>query len=82
MALGTTFHTRLSGQHSLFLGIVFIAAGVLVAALALGRYLAIERDIEAGVVMPRRGLIYGLVAVAVASGLLLIAYLGYSWPTQ
>src|SRR3954466_8334602 len=47
MALDTAFHSRLGGQHSLFLGLAFVAAGIIISALALGRYLAVERDIEA-----------------------------------
>jgi putative membrane protein len=75
-------HTRIGTWHSLLLGMGFVAAGIVTATLALSRYLAVERDIEAGVVQAHRGLIYTLVAMSTAAGLLLLIYLVIAWPAR
>jgi putative membrane protein len=80
MGLSTPTHSYLGTQHSLFLGLAFVATGLLVAVVALSHYLLIEHDIEAGVVVPHRGSIYMVIAICVLSGLLLIGYLVLSWP--
>jgi len=80
MALATTLHSRLSTAHSLFLGLAFIASGIILAGIALSRYLAVERDIEAGLVVPRHGAAYAMFGICVAAGILLLIYLTLSWP--
>ena len=57
-----------------------MASGVVVAALAFSRYLAVQRDIEAGVVQVHGLYIYLLVGPCIGSGLLLLIYLVLSWP--
>jgi putative membrane protein len=80
MALDHPAHSLLGTQHSLFLGLAFVATGLVVAVVALSHYLAVERDIEAGIVTPRRRSIYLVVGICVLGGLLLIGYLTLSWP--
>jgi putative membrane protein len=80
LELANPVHTMLGTQHSLFLGLAFVATGLVVAVVALSHYLAVERDIEAGIVTPRRRSIYLVVGICVLGGLLLIGYMAFSWP--
>jgi putative membrane protein len=80
MELVHPVHTRVGTQHSLFLGLAFVATGLVVAVVALSHYLAVERDIEAGVVVTRRGTIFMVVGICIIGGLLLIGYLTMGWP--
>ena len=81
LGLASPLHTRLAVSHSLVLGLGFVAAGVLLTALALSHYLTIERDIEQGIVQAHHRLVYAVVAICVLSGILLFAYLAIGWPT-
>ena len=68
LGLVSPLHTRLGGQHSLLLGLAFVAGGILLAVLAFSHYLAIERDIERGLVQSHRRLVYVVVALCLAAG--------------
>lgn len=72
--------TPVGTLHSLFLGLAFVATGLIIAVVALSHYLAVARDIEAGVVVPRRGTIFMVVGICVLAGILLIGYMTMSWP--
>ncbi len=82
MSLATPLHSRLATWHSLFLGLAFVASGIVLVVIALTRYLVVERDIEAGMVVSRRNGAYAVFGISVVAGLLLIVYLALSWPAE